>query len=171
MAVVLSVGEYERSARRTRSETKMRGYFATFCSRSYASIIAEGIDRGVVDVGREHAFFEIVEDDHTHRPAQTAKRALVELRPRLRARLPDQQTNRFAGVAERQDEEACAPVTSRTPGEFAGFAGAESVDTCEEMAGFAGPGSVDTSGGEMAGFAFDSLGRPGPGTTMAAAFK
>ena len=48
---------------------------------------------------------------------------------------------------------------------------AGSVDTSDEMAGFEGPGSVDTSGGEMAGFDFDSLGRPGPRTAIAAAFR
>ena len=38
------------------------------------------------------------------------------------------------------------------------------------MAGFAARGSVDTSG-EMAGFGFDSLGRPRPRTTMPAALR
>ena len=46
----------------------------------------------------------------------------------------------------------------------ADFAPSESVDTAPEMAGFAGPGSVDTDGGEVAGFALDSLGRPRPRT-------
>ena len=63
--------------------------------------------------GREDAFFEIVEDDDAHRAAEPTKRALVELGPDLRARLPHQQPDRFARVAERQDEEPRAPVLAR----------------------------------------------------------
>ena len=51
------------------------------------------------------------------------------------------------------------------------FARSESVDTSPEMAGFAGAESVDTTGGEIAGFALDSLGRPRPRTGIPAAFK
>jgi hypothetical protein len=53
----------------------------------------------------------------------------------------------------------------------AGFAASESVDTGSEMAGFDRPKSVDTRGGEIAGFALDSLGRPRPRTGMPAAFR
>ena len=63
--------------------------------------------------GREDAFFEIVEDDDADRAAEPTKRALVELGPDLRARLPHQQPDRFARVAERQDEEPRAPVLAR----------------------------------------------------------
>jgi hypothetical protein len=49
--------------------------------------------------------------------------------------------------------------------------GAASVDTSSEMASFAGPESVDTGGGEIAGFALDSLGRPRPRTGIPAAFR
>src|SRR5262245_54200483 len=52
-----------------------------------------------------------------------------------------------------------------------GFGGEESVDTSLEMAGFDGPGSVDTSSPEIAGFGFDSLGRPRPRTGIPAAFR
>ena len=76
-------------------------------------VAVERIERRVVDVRREHAFFEIVEDDHAHRAAEPTKRALVELGPDLRARLPHQQPHRFARVAERQDEEPRAPVLAR----------------------------------------------------------
>src|SRR5207244_4595320 len=47
-------------------------------------VAIERIQRGVVDVRREHAFFEIVEDDHAHRAAPAAKRALVQPGPPLR---------------------------------------------------------------------------------------
>ena len=73
-------------------------------------VAIERIERRIVDVGREHALFEIVEDDDAHGAAEPTKRALVELGPVLRARLPHQQPHRFARVAERQDEEARAPV-------------------------------------------------------------
>ena len=230
-------------------------------------VAVERIERRVVDVGREDAFLEIVEDDDAHRAAEPTKRALVELGPDLRARLPHEEPHRFARVAERQDEEPRAPVLARLrmahhrpvavvdlaflagrrgdhdarlrrrtcrgasatkrrtlayravkpwsstrscqiamalrprpsasaissrygshalalgarPGRGTG---AESVDTSAlvagfrvgvgghlpEMAGFDRPESVDTSG-EMAGFGFDSLGRPRPRTAMPAAFR
>jgi hypothetical protein len=53
----------------------------------------------------------------------------------------------------------------------AAFGGIESVDTSLEMAGFDRPGSVDTWSSEIAGFGFDSLGRPRPRTGIPAAFK
>ena len=52
----------------------------------------------------------IIEDDDAHRAAEPTKRALVELGPDLRARVPHQQPDRFARVAERQDEEPRASV-------------------------------------------------------------
>ena len=73
-------------------------------------VAIERIERRIVDVGREHAFFEIVEDDDAHGAAEATKRALVQLGPDLRARLPHQQPHRFARVAERQDEEPRAAV-------------------------------------------------------------
>ena len=76
-------------------------------------VAIERIERRVVDVRREHAFFEIVEDDDAHRAAEPTKRPLVELGPDLRARLPHQQPDGFARVAERQDEEPRAPVLAR----------------------------------------------------------
>ena len=44
-------------------------------------VAVQRIERRVVDVGREHAFAEIVEDDHPHGAAQAAKGLLVELGP------------------------------------------------------------------------------------------
>ena len=73
-------------------------------------VAVERIERRVVDVRGEDAFLEIVEDDDAHRAAEPTKRTLVELGPDLRARLPHQQPDRFARVAERQDEEPRAPV-------------------------------------------------------------
>jgi hypothetical protein len=76
-------------------------------------IAVERIERRVVDVGGEDAFFEIVEDDDTHCATEPTKRALVELGPDLRARMPDQEPDRLARVAQRQDEESRAPVLAR----------------------------------------------------------
>ena len=76
-------------------------------------VAVERIERGIVDVRGEDAFFEIVEDDDAHRAAEPTKRALVELGPDLRARLPHQQPHRFARVAERQDEEPRAAIFAR----------------------------------------------------------
>jgi hypothetical protein len=59
-------------------------------------IAVQRIERRVVDVRREDAFLEIVEDDHAHGPTEATKRTLVELGPDLRARLPHQQADRFA---------------------------------------------------------------------------
>jgi hypothetical protein len=44
-------------------------------------VAIDGIERRVVDVGREHAFFEVVEDDDAGRVAQSPKRALVQFGP------------------------------------------------------------------------------------------
>ena len=76
-------------------------------------VAIERIERRLVDIGREHALFEIVEDDRPRRAAETPKRALVELGPRLRARLPGQQPHRFPRVRERQDKEPRPPVLAR----------------------------------------------------------
>ena len=54
-------------------------------------VAVQGIERGIVDVRRQDAFFEIVEDDDAHRATEAAKGALVELGPNLCARLPHQQ--------------------------------------------------------------------------------
>ena len=76
-------------------------------------VAIERIERGIVDVGREDAFAQIVEDDHADGAAEPTKRALVQLRPDLRARSPHEQPHRFARAAERQDEEARAAVLAR----------------------------------------------------------
>ena len=51
-------------------------------------IAIQRIERGIVDVGREHALLQIVEDDHADGATQPAKRALVQLRPNLGTRSP-----------------------------------------------------------------------------------
>ena len=73
-------------------------------------VAVERIERGVVDVGSEDAFLEVVEDDDVYGAAQPAERPLVQLGPDLRARPGDQQPDGLARVAEGQDEEPCPPV-------------------------------------------------------------
>jgi hypothetical protein len=58
-------------------------------------VVVQGIERGIVDVRGEDAFFEIVEDDDAHGAAEPTKGPLVELGPDLRARLPHQQAHRL----------------------------------------------------------------------------
>ena len=76
-------------------------------------IAIERIERRIVDVGREHALAEIVEDDDLHGAAQATKRLLVQLGPDRRAGAPRQQPNGLARIPERQDEEADPPVLPR----------------------------------------------------------
>ena len=73
-------------------------------------VAIQRIQRRLVDIRRQHAFFEIVEDDRPRRAAETPKRALMEFGPRLRTRLPRQQPHRFPRVREGQDKESCPSV-------------------------------------------------------------
>ena len=70
----------------------------------------ERIERRLVDIGRQHALFQVVEDDDPRRSAQSTKRAFMELRPGLCTRLPNQQMHGFARVGEGQDEETGAAM-------------------------------------------------------------
>ena len=79
-------------------------------------VAIERIERGIVDVRREHAFAQVVEDDDRDRAAQSTKRPLVQLGPDLRARSPHQQPHRLARAAQRQDKEAHAAVLARCRG-------------------------------------------------------
>lgn len=76
-------------------------------------VAIERIQRGVIDVGRQDALFQIVQDDDADGATESAKCAFVQLGPHLRARPPHEQPHRFAGVAERQDEEPRASVLAR----------------------------------------------------------
>jgi hypothetical protein len=59
-------------------------------------VAVQRIERRIVDIRREDAFFEIIEDDDADRAAEPSKGALVELGPDLRARLPHEQTHGLA---------------------------------------------------------------------------
>ena len=77
-------------------------------------VAVERVQGGVVDVGREHALAEIVEDDDLHGAAEAAEGLLVQLAPAPRARREGQQADALAAVAEGEDEEPRAAVL---PGE------------------------------------------------------
>ena len=76
-------------------------------------VAVERIERGVVDVRREHALAKIVEDDDLHGAAEAAETLLVQLAPAARARGEGQQADALATVAEREEEEARAAVLAR----------------------------------------------------------
>ena len=73
-------------------------------------VAIERIERRVVDVGREHALFEVIEHDDGRGAAEPAEGALVQLTPRLRARSPRQQADGFPRVRQREEKESGAAV-------------------------------------------------------------
>ncbi len=73
-------------------------------------IAIQRVQRRIVDVGREHAFAQIIEHDHARGSAQPAKRLLVQFGPDARTGTEGQQTNGFAAVAQRQHEQARAAI-------------------------------------------------------------
>ena len=73
-------------------------------------IAVERIERGIVDVGREHALAQIVEHHDPWTATEPAKGFLMELGPDLRTGTKDQQADRLAAVAQRHDEQPSAPV-------------------------------------------------------------
>jgi hypothetical protein len=76
-------------------------------------IAEERIQGRIVDVRREHAFLEVVEDDGGDGTAESAERLLVQLGPAPRARGEGQQAHALAAVAEGEDEQASAAVLAR----------------------------------------------------------
>jgi len=73
-------------------------------------VAIEGIERGIVDVGRDHAFAEVIEHHDASHAAQPAKRFLVQLSPDARAGAEHQQPDGFSAVAQRHHEQPRAPV-------------------------------------------------------------
>ena len=76
-------------------------------------IAVERVQRRVVDVGREHALLQVVEDDRAGHAAEPAEGLLVQPGPHLAARAPGEQPDRLAAVAQRQDEEPHPAVLPR----------------------------------------------------------
>ena len=67
-------------------------------------VAIQRIHGGIVDVGFEYPFAQIVQYRDPCHPAQPAKGLLVQLSPRLRTGAEHQQANRFAAVTQRQHE-------------------------------------------------------------------
>ena len=73
-------------------------------------IAVQGIEGGIVDVGLEHTFAQIVEHHDARGAAETAKGFLVELGPGLGTGAKHQQAYRLAAVAQRHHEQPSASV-------------------------------------------------------------
>src|ERR1039457_1796229 len=67
------------------------------------------VERGIVDVGLEHALTKVVEDYHSCAATQPPEGLLMQLGPGLRAGL-EHQADRLAAVAEGQHEQAHAAI-------------------------------------------------------------
>src|SRR4030095_15845620 len=68
------------------------------------------VERGIVDIGLEYAFTEVVEHDHSRAATQPAEGLLMQLGPGLRAGLEHQEADRLAAVTESQHEQAHAAI-------------------------------------------------------------
>ena len=76
-------------------------------------ITVQRIERGLINVGREHALAQIIEHHHASDSTEPAKRLLMQLGPDARAGAEHQQTNSFPAVSQRQDEQSRAPILAR----------------------------------------------------------
>jgi hypothetical protein len=79
--------------------------------REHGSV--DTIDLGLVEIGRDDAFLEIVENDVTAAAAKIAKGLLMQPCPDLLARLPDHATEAAPGVTQRHDEQPRPAVATR----------------------------------------------------------
>src|SRR5688572_9882037 len=104
-------------------------------------------------------------------PSTRSCQIAIALRPRPSASTISSRYGSHALALGARPGRGIAPGSVDTSALVAGFGGPASVDTAAEMTGFDGQGSVDTSPSEIAGFGFDSLGRPRPRTGMPAAFR
>ena len=73
-------------------------------------LAVERIELGVVHVGRDDAFAEVVEDHDAGRATEPSEGTLVKLRPDPSRRTPHEQPHRLARVPERQHEQPGASV-------------------------------------------------------------
>jgi len=77
------------------------------------NISIKGVESRIVDVGNQHAFSQVVEDDDPGTRPEAPKRFLMEFGPDARTRTPHQQTNAFAAVSQGQHEQPGPPVLAR----------------------------------------------------------
>jgi hypothetical protein len=76
-------------------------------------IAKQWINRGIVNVRNQDAFFQVVENDDPRTTTESAEGFLMEFGPDARTRTPRQQTNAFAGVSQGQHEQPGPPVLAR----------------------------------------------------------
>jgi hypothetical protein len=73
-------------------------------------VTIQRVQSGVVDVGNEHPFTQIVEHDNAGDATKSAEGALVEFSPDPRAGAEDEQTNCFAAAAQGHYEQSGASI-------------------------------------------------------------
>lgn len=69
--------------------------------------------RGLVDVWRQHALAQVVQNRRLRRATESPEGLLVQLRPDLGARLPREQVHRLPAVPQHHREEPRPPVLPR----------------------------------------------------------
>ena len=75
-------------------------------------VAVEGVQRGIVDVWRDHSFAQVVEHDEASDPTQAAEGSFMEFHPEARAGVEGKQTNGFAAVAQCQHEQPYSAVAA-----------------------------------------------------------
>src|ERR1700728_84217 len=76
-------------------------------------VTVQRIERGLINVGREHAFAEIIEHHNTSDSTEPAKSFLMQLGPNTRTGTEHQEANSFSAISQRQDEQTRAPILAR----------------------------------------------------------
>ena len=74
------------------------------------NVAIQRIHARIVEVWRQHALAKVIQNHDPRRTAKPAKCLLVKLGPHPRTRTEDQQPNRFATPAQRQNKQPRAPV-------------------------------------------------------------
>src|SRR5579885_1884217 len=73
-------------------------------------VTVQRIERGLINVWREHALAQIIEHHHASGPASPAKRLLMQLGPDTRTGTEHQKANGLPAVSQRQNEQSSAPI-------------------------------------------------------------
>jgi hypothetical protein len=76
-------------------------------------VAIEWIQSGIVEVGDEHAFAQVIEHDDARTTTQATKRFLMQFGPDARAGAESQQAYGLAAVPERHQEQSCAAIFAR----------------------------------------------------------
>jgi len=73
-------------------------------------IAIKWIEYGIVDVGSEHAFAQVIQHQNAHGATQPAKCFFVQLGPDVRTGTKDQEAHCLAAIAQGEDKQARAPI-------------------------------------------------------------